>query len=208
MAAGLNGDRVAVDLHVDVGHRDEFDVGGGEFGLAGSTFDRDGGGLNSAHGVIGQHDACELMFHAVEFAPRGVELAEAGLEPVGLVAVRHPLRHAAGHVDTGLRCLNRAARPFRRDLGRLLDLSGGGELLEGFGCCGLERGYRSRALVDVGTQPSPLSECGDGCGVGGVCGRGHYLRLLELLRQGVYGLGRETGLSEAFRRFGPLFGEP
>ena len=94
---------VTVETHLDVGDRDEFDVGGSEFGLAGSPLDRDGGGLDRTHDVIGQHDACELAVHAVELAPRRVELGEAGLEPVGLVAVGQLLDRAAGGVDAGLR---------------------------------------------------------------------------------------------------------
>ena len=192
-AAGPDGDRVTVETHLDIGDRDEFDVGGCEFGLSGSPLDRDGGGLDRTHGVICQRDARELSVHSVELATRGVKLGDAGFEPVGIVAVGHPVNHAPGGVDSGLGRLNRGARLLCRGLGRLLHFSGGGELVEGFDRRGLQLGDRGRPLVDVRTQPSPFGECGDRRGVGGIRGRGDHLGLLELLGQRRDGLGRRHG---------------
>ncbi len=140
--------------------------------------------------------------------PRGVDLGDAGFEPVGLVAVGHPLNHAPGGVDAGLGCLNRGARLLCRARGRLLHFGSGGELVEGFGSCPRQLGDRGRPLVDVRTQPSSLGECRDRYGVGGIRGGGDHLGLLELLGQRGDGLGRDTGLGEAFSRIGPVLGKP
>ena len=145
-------------------------------------------------GVIGQRDGCELAVDALELAPCGVDLGQPGLEPVGLVAVGQPLDDAAGGVDAGLRLPQRAARASSAAASAASCTSAAVVSSSRASCrCGLQFGDRGRALVDVGTQPSPLGERGDGRGVGGIRGRGDHLGLLELLGQRGDRLGRGSG---------------
>ena len=78
---------------------------------------------------------------------RGVELGEPSLEPVGLIAVAHPLNHTAGGVDAGLAGLHRRRAPLLAAASAASCTSVAvAELVDGFGRCRLQfRRSRRRA---------------------------------------------------------------
>lgn len=130
LGAGLQRDGGVVHAHVEAVLGDQFDSRRGEFGLTRGTLDRQRRLLDGTHRGVVERDGLQLVGDGLQLTRRGVDLGQAHVEAVGLVAVRQPLDGRTCRVDAGLVVGDRG-------LGALGLLFGGGDhLTRGLGLLG------------------------------------------------------------------------
>ena len=200
--------RFATKAHLDVADRDQLDMRRHQLDLTRCHINRRLRGLDGPHALGRQRDVGKLGLGALQIALRPCDLGQQRGHPVGFVARNQLVDVSAGRLGAHLGGSHRRPRLLGHDLGRLLYLGGGGQLLRrGFGRR-FEFHDGGGPPIDLFGELAPLADRRDRRGADRVRGGCDLLGLLELAGERGDSLGCGLGGDELLLGVDAFGGQP